>query len=68
MEQPRKEVTKEGLTYLNEKGEPRPRPEVAIERDARIRAAGARSRLDPSPEKRIGGYGVLGPPPWEKLK
>jgi hypothetical protein len=24
--------------------------------------------LDPSPEKRIGGYGVLGPPPWEKLK
>jgi phage terminase small subunit len=66
MEQARKEVAKEGLTYLNEKGEPRPRPEVAIERDARIAFARLLRDLDlPPPEKHIGG---LVPPPWVKLK
>jgi phage terminase small subunit len=31
-----KTVVEEGTSYLNEKGEPRPRPEVAVERDARL--------------------------------
>ena len=70
MEQARKAVAEEGLVYLNEKAEPRPRPEVAIERDARIAFARLVRDLDldPPPEKRIGGTGVLVPPPWVKLK
>jgi P27 family predicted phage terminase small subunit len=34
--QAREALAEHGLTYLSKDGDPRPRPEVAIERDARI--------------------------------
>jgi P27 family predicted phage terminase small subunit len=36
MVEARKAVAEHGLTYSSKDGDPRPRPEVAIERDARI--------------------------------
>lgn len=32
----REAIAEHGLTYTNRRGEPRPRPEVAVERDSRI--------------------------------
>jgi hypothetical protein len=59
----RAEIGREGLTYLNREGEPRPRPECAVLRDSRaafakiVRALG----LDPTAERsrRVGGHGYL---------
>jgi phage terminase small subunit len=38
-DQARQVLARDGLTYTNARGEPRPRPEVGIERDSAIRAA-----------------------------
>jgi P27 family predicted phage terminase small subunit len=38
-EQARTVLSREGLTYMNARGEPRSRPEVAVERDSAMRSA-----------------------------
>ena len=60
MEQAREAVAVHGLTYLSKDGDPRPRPEVAIERDARIAFARLLRDLDlpPPPQK----YNAIGWP------
>jgi phage terminase small subunit len=61
MAQAREAVAKHGLTYESRDG-PRPRPEVAIERDARIAFARLMRELGldpPPPDKRfMQGFGV----------
>jgi P27 family predicted phage terminase small subunit len=69
MVEARKAVAEHGLTYSSKDGDPRPRPEVAIERDARIAFARLVRDLDldtpiPQPRNEIGWQ----PParkPWE---
>ena len=55
-EQARKAVRKHGLTYTDRFGQPRARPEVAIERDSRIQFARLLRELDlegePDPTRR----------------
>jgi P27 family predicted phage terminase small subunit len=66
----RKAVAEHGLTYNNREGEPRPRPEVAIARDARIAFVRIIKELDldPTSERHISGVGILGPPSWDGLR
>ena len=64
MVEARKAVAEHGLTYSSKDGDPRPRPEVAIERDARIAFARLVRDLDldtpiPQPRNEIGWQ----PPP-----
>ena len=69
MVEARKAVAEHGLTYSSKDGDPRPRPEVAIERDARIAFARLVRDLGlgtpiPQPRNEIGWQ----PParkPWE---
>jgi hypothetical protein len=59
----RLEIAKEGMSYLNKEGEPRPRPECAVLRDSRIAFARIVKELDldPPPPPKVGGLGWLGP-------
>jgi P27 family predicted phage terminase small subunit len=61
MVEAREAVDQHGLTYESKDGDPRPRPEVAIERDARIAFARIVRELglDP-PSEKPGRYGGLG--------
>lgn len=64
----RAELAKHGLTYTDDKGMIRPRPEAAIARDARtsfLRAV-RELKLDVEPPKppRVGGIGIT----WEQLQ
>jgi phage terminase small subunit len=58
----RAEIAREGMVYLNREGEPRPRPECSVLRDARASFAKLVKalNLDPPPTKRPGGHGFLG--------
>ena len=68
--QARQALAEHGLTYLSKDGDPRPRPEVAIERDARIAFARLVRDLGldqpiPQPRNEIGWQ----PPPrkpWDR--
>jgi P27 family predicted phage terminase small subunit len=70
MVEARQAVAEHGLTFTSKDGDPRPRPEVAIERDARIAFARIVKELDldPSLESQRNSIGWLPPKrkPWER--
>jgi P27 family predicted phage terminase small subunit len=66
VQQARRVLAKQGLTFTDKNGDPRARPECAIERDSRTAFARLLRDLDldlPT-EKHIGGYPVLAP--WQR--
>jgi phage terminase small subunit len=61
MQSARLVIAEQGMSYLNKKGEPRPRPECAVLRDSLI-AFGRVVRqldLDPPTPPKVGGLGIM---------
>jgi phage terminase small subunit len=66
MEQARRVLDKEGQTFTDKNGDPRSRPECAIERDSRTGFARLVRDLDldpptPKPKPRPAGFGYIPP-------